>query len=162
MILFASSGNPSNTLYSVRPDGSLRWKFDFEGSARSPAIGDDNTVYLAAKILYAISFDGSLRWKLDLPENATSSIAISHDGTLYFVVNDNLYSVYSNSNALAGGDWPMLQHDALHSGRQEFAITSPLREFVFGTPVSRQLEVVGGTPDFTWSVIQGGLPPGWS
>jgi len=60
-------GSNDYNLYSINPDGSLKWKFRMESDVldSSPAIGLDGTVYVGNRdgYVYALSQNGALKWK---------------------------------------------------------------------------------------------------
>ena len=84
-----------NCIYAVKPDGTLKWKFDTEGSASSAAIGSDGTVYVGSwyNNLYAINSDGTLKWKFDTGSYVQSSPAIGSDGTVYIGSWGTLFAI---------------------------------------------------------------------
>ncbi|MCL5283436.1 MAG: PQQ-binding-like beta-propeller repeat protein, partial [Armatimonadetes bacterium] len=49
-------GSEGYNLYAIKPDGTLKWKYQTGGIGSSPAIGADGTVYVgsADHNLYAI------------------------------------------------------------------------------------------------------------
>ncbi len=78
------------TLYTLNPDGTLRWTFPYqegEGGPGSPTIGTDGAIYFTDHELYALNPDGTLRWSFPDPQNPpfgmASSPAIAADGTIY-------------------------------------------------------------------------------
>ncbi len=78
-IYFVYSG-----LWSLTPDGDLRWIYPFDFYAGSnPAIGPDGTIYAwpYASTLYAIRPDGSLKWVSY--SISPSSLSVNPDGKLY-------------------------------------------------------------------------------
>ncbi|PIR66972.1 MAG: hypothetical protein COU51_00970, partial [Parcubacteria group bacterium CG10_big_fil_rev_8_21_14_0_10_36_14] len=81
-----------NTLYSLNPDGSLKWRFDADKPSypetASPAIGSRGTVYMSfwEDGLYALNpDDGSIKWKNS--ESAVSSPVVGADGTIYVIIS---------------------------------------------------------------------------
>ncbi len=79
-------------LYSIRPDGTLKW--DFHTGGRAPLIGADGTVYVGAPDLFAINPDGTEKWKfiVDGGSHSTSG-AIGIDGTIYIGAYRKLYAI---------------------------------------------------------------------
>ncbi|RLE71848.1 MAG: hypothetical protein DRJ45_02925, partial [Thermoprotei archaeon] len=78
-------------LYSINPDGSLKWKFKTGDDIwSSPAIAKDGTIYVGSLdgYLYAINPDGSLKWKFKTGGSVVSSPAIAQDGTIYVGSDD--------------------------------------------------------------------------
>ena len=95
-----SSARNSVFLYSLNPDGTLKWKYEMKGvvNSSSPNIGSDSTVYVhtsngsAIGILYAVNPDGTLRWK-KTGEGYEVSPVIDSDGNIYFASRDTIYSI---------------------------------------------------------------------
>ena len=100
------AGSADGNLYAIRPDGTLKWKFEsspvmgdgepihFEFES-SPAIGRDGTIYFNSwdGNLYAINPDGTLRWKSEVL-GMSATPAIGSDGTNYTRSADgNLYAI---------------------------------------------------------------------
>jgi outer membrane protein assembly factor BamB len=79
-------------LYSVRPDGTLKWKAAHRSEyplGSAPAIAPDGTIYANTHdgVLHAFRPDGSLKWTFETPGivvDVPSSPAIGGDGTVYF------------------------------------------------------------------------------
>ncbi len=84
-----------DSLYAIRPDGSIRWVFGFdradELSFADPTIDDDGTIYIPTESysvgahLYAVRADGTMKWRHHIEENLPirASVTIGADGTLY-------------------------------------------------------------------------------
>jgi hypothetical protein len=83
-------------LHALKAGGKTLWTFDlggYAGPTASPAIGDNNTLYVGATKFYAINPDGSLKWSYDTGHYIEGPPAIAKDGTLYFPSADYLYAV---------------------------------------------------------------------
>ena len=100
----------TGSLYAIRPDGTVKWRFSFAGlpSNTAPAIAADGTIYVhmngnegniaAPEKLYAVNPDGTLQWTF-LPSgdaasycsSQQSSPAIGSDGTIYFGSMNTLF-----------------------------------------------------------------------
>ena len=79
-------GSTDHFLYALKPDGTVKWKFETGGDlSASPAIGSDGTIYIgsADRQFYAINPDGTLKWIFPTKAVFTSSAAIGADGTIY-------------------------------------------------------------------------------
>ena len=115
-------GSNDNNLYAINPNGTMKWKFEtgdrIEGT---PAIDSDGTIYIGSSDhnFYAINPDGTMKWKFVSEYGVISSPAIDTDGTIYICSYEGYLYAIKGSAALANSHWPMFQHDALHSGRQE-------------------------------------------
>jgi len=88
-----NNANPSTAwLYSLDPAGSLRWKQQVrrvlpETGMNSPAIGDDNTIYILGEKLFAFNSDGTVRWSYGHQPAAYIAMnapIIDPAGNLYF------------------------------------------------------------------------------
>jgi len=84
-------------LSAVNPNGSLKWKYQIDGSVSSlPAIASDGTIYVGLNegYLYAVKSDGTLKWKFGTGSRIDSSPAIAGDGTIYVGSDDGyLYAI---------------------------------------------------------------------
>ena len=61
---------------------------------------------------------GTLKWNFETGGAVNQSAALGADGTIYFGSFDkHLYAVRTDSMGLADSAWPMIKHDAHHSGR---------------------------------------------
>ncbi len=95
--------NTQNKLYAIDPDGTIKWSNRYNFSSSAPAIGE-KAIYLgtSARKFYAINMDGTVKWNFTVAYEATSTPAISEDGTIYFTSGNfgweptNLYALYSN------------------------------------------------------------------
>jgi len=83
-------GSDDGYLYSVYPNGTLKWKFRAERGVGDfgshPAIAEDGTVYFGTTFgsyIQAVNPDGSFKWKYWVPEIDTS-ITIGNDGVIYY------------------------------------------------------------------------------
>jgi outer membrane protein assembly factor BamB len=91
----------SETLYAVKPDGTLDWARDLENSVNSaPAISPDGHVYVATTrdtsgwSLWAWTFDGMSGWQMSIADEADfASPAAAPDSTVYFGAERYLYAV---------------------------------------------------------------------
>jgi outer membrane protein assembly factor BamB len=80
------------TLRATAPDGTPKWAFQADEflPSRSPAIGDDGTVYIGdypaplpgPATLYAINPDGTLRWTFG-SSDGFGTVTIGPNGTIY-------------------------------------------------------------------------------
>ncbi|MGD8366416.1 MAG: PQQ-binding-like beta-propeller repeat protein [Desulfobacterales bacterium] len=100
-------GSLDNRVWSIRPDGSEKWRYDTQANVYSAAvIGPDRTVYIGSNVsggrLLALSDTGALKWKYDVASDLKSPPALDSNGILYFgtSVNDPyFYALDSNSPA---------------------------------------------------------------
>ncbi|MBN2213265.1 MAG: PQQ-binding-like beta-propeller repeat protein [Bacteroidales bacterium] len=91
----------SGSLYAVKPDGTLKWRYDLDNNATSPVIGEDGTIYIMDRknVLYALDRGGILKWRYngwdndDFAEVGQRTVAIGYDNTLYVFVGLDLYAV---------------------------------------------------------------------
>ncbi|MCK5606589.1 PQQ-like beta-propeller repeat protein, partial [Candidatus Pacearchaeota archaeon] len=89
------------SIYALDSGGNLKWEYKtnddydyYKELSRSPAIGSDGTIYFVGKYaIYAIKPDGTLKWRDYVgysPPNYKSSLAIGHNGILYFTKGNAL------------------------------------------------------------------------
>ena len=85
VVVASSSGN----VYSLTPDGLLRWVVPSIGPDGGPSIGADGTVYVASiNTITAIAPDGTIRWSYTEPWSGQGVIAgptVGPDGNVYVI-----------------------------------------------------------------------------
>jgi hypothetical protein len=94
-------GNYSDSLYAMRPDGSLDWAHDLGRDCNSaPAVGPGGRVYVATTRgeggwkLWALTPGGTVAWAFDLAGQADfASPAVGPDSTVYVGAGRYLYAV---------------------------------------------------------------------
>jgi hypothetical protein len=78
---------PSNNynLYSINPNGTMKWKFKCGWVERSAVIADDGTIYFGSmnEYLYALYPNGTMKWKFKTAGGIESSPAIDENGIIY-------------------------------------------------------------------------------
>ena len=103
-------------LYALGQDGSELWSFETKGPGQvstgsifaSPAIGSDETVYIAGLYdpnLYALNpNDGSLKWTCNFESQGWpfASPVVAPDGTIYqsLLYDSNLYAIEPNTGTI--------------------------------------------------------------
>ncbi|OGL47752.1 MAG: hypothetical protein A2161_05110 [Candidatus Schekmanbacteria bacterium RBG_13_48_7] len=106
--------------YALNSDGSLKWEYHFlHNIYSSPLIGADGVIYIGVyNSVWALNPDGMLRWGYDCGISYLQSPVLAPDGTLYICADDGkLFAIYTSSPGLSNSPWPMLSHDAQHTGR---------------------------------------------
>jgi outer membrane protein assembly factor BamB len=84
-----------SVLHAVRADGSRVWDNSDRAWQSTPAVASDSAIYVAAnRVLAALNPDGSTRWELPLEANLRVAPAISSDGSLYLVTEDNALQAF--------------------------------------------------------------------
>jgi len=85
-------------LYSLRPDGSVRWSF-VHGNRKNPIMSGDpvidreGNVTFAFDTLYSVDHTGTLRWKLSLEGGeGDAPLVCDAAGTIYAVVGNTAIS----------------------------------------------------------------------
>lgn len=106
--------------YALSPNGTLKWRSELEGSSLAvPAIASDGTIHvLAGRYFYSFNPDGSLEWRTAMEGATEGSTAVGPDGTVYVCESQHFYA-FEGSSPLASSPWPMLGHDAQHTGRAD-------------------------------------------
>ena len=84
----ASSGD----VYSLTPQGTLRWTVQFLGGDGGPSVGADGTVYVASgSTITAIASNGSIRWQFTEPgaggQGVIAGPNVGPDGNIYAVTD---------------------------------------------------------------------------
>jgi outer membrane protein assembly factor BamB len=96
--------------YALKPDGTLKWRFEAEGaphwlaySGPAPVVGADGTIYVAfEKFLYALNPDGTIKWEWKDP-SPVGGVAIygnllitqPHSPTGLLIFSDNSPTLYA-------------------------------------------------------------------
>lgn len=99
-------GSDDQSVYAVRPDGAVQWKYTTAASvASTPTIGKDGTLYVGSRDhkLYAISPNGKLKWAFTAGYYIDSSPAIGSDGTVYITADDG--ALYALNAADGSAKW---------------------------------------------------------
>jgi len=109
----------AKNLYSVYPNGTLKWEYDTPYYIMStPAIDENGILYVGTiwalpNYLYAIyTNNGTLKWKFQTANHIFSSPAIGDDGSIYFGSEDDyIYALYPNGTL----KWKYLTNVAVYS-----------------------------------------------
>jgi len=93
----------SGKVYSLDPNGSLKWSYQTGGAVNSsPAIATDGTIYIGSDDgkIYALNpQDGSPKWSSQTGRAVSSSPAIGVDGTVYIGSDDcKLYALNTDGS----------------------------------------------------------------
>ncbi|MCI0748315.1 MAG: PQQ-binding-like beta-propeller repeat protein, partial [Verrucomicrobia subdivision 3 bacterium] len=90
--IYVGAGLPE-TLYALRPDGSLKWKFAVRESMYAPIVGADGTIYFGVYFdgFYALAPDGTRKWHYPI-DGYNIFGAIGEDGTVYVSGSDRLFA----------------------------------------------------------------------
>ena len=88
---------PSDYLYAVNSDGSVKWKFKTDGKITSrPVLRKDGAIYvIAGNRLYALNLDGSVKLNIRIHGKISSEPVTSEDGTIYFASGEYIYAISS-------------------------------------------------------------------
>ncbi len=89
VILSNSKGN----IFSVRPDGSIQWKYLSQGNQKTSAtVAGDGSIYFGSDngTFYALDPDGYEKWLFQANRAIKTTPAIDADGTIYFGSDDSL------------------------------------------------------------------------
>jgi outer membrane protein assembly factor BamB len=122
---------PGKAIYAFAPNGQTVWHALSENYSFGPppptvaAIGDAGTVYYCvSNSVFALSQGGEVLWVVAGGEPgpgvylATTSPAVSADGTIYAALGSKLYAI-AGTNALANAPWPMYRQNPRHTGKVE-------------------------------------------
>jgi outer membrane protein assembly factor BamB len=80
--------NDAHSLYSLNPDGAVRWVFEHNNSffARwesGMAMDKQGNIYFAYDTLYSVSYNGELNWKKPLDTFNLGNIVVDNIGNIY-------------------------------------------------------------------------------
>jgi hypothetical protein len=82
----APSGDPSNGLYALNPDGTLQWSFPTSSYLSAPAVDVGGTIYVTSGFpdpqLYAVNADGTQKWVLPVGQWGLGGPMVGTDGTI--------------------------------------------------------------------------------
>lgn len=90
-------GSSDGLFYAINPNGSLKWFLNI-GRAdyhTSPAIGLDNTLYVANGKLWAINPDGTIKWKTTINDIVDTSPAIDANDSIYVGSSDGFIYAFN-------------------------------------------------------------------
>ncbi|WP_232015929.1 S-layer homology domain-containing protein [Paenibacillus baekrokdamisoli] len=94
-------GNVSDTLFAVKPNGSIKWTYKAGGLVNTtPVVGSDGMIYVGAddSKLYAINPNGTKQWEYALGGTPFSPI-IGTDGMIYVgAANQTVYALLPNNS----------------------------------------------------------------
>jgi outer membrane protein assembly factor BamB len=128
-IYIGSSAGDFNALNPDGPDESrLKWKFESPKAIFSTAaVRSDGSVIFGSQDHYIRALnpaDGTQRWAYQTGGVVDSSPVVATDGSIYVgSLDGRLYAFNGNVPLSAFSSWPMLQRDAMHSGRAHDAST---------------------------------------
>ncbi len=118
-------------LIAIRPDGTIKGRYDFSFELSLPTMGIDGTIYVTADNtekgeLYAVGQDGNIIWKMMPPHFfGFQNIPISPDGgTLYLF--DKMKGTNIISSLCAIGTDGQLKWSYFLGGKQTYDDYSPL------------------------------------
>ena len=110
-------GSWDTYVYAVNTDGSLKWKYQTDGSIAplaSPTLSNDgNTIYVGSGdrnkdeggTLYALNANGNLLWKVENLDGArVSGAVVGTDGTIYATGSGRVHAFDKNGNKLWESD----------------------------------------------------------
>ncbi len=143
-------GAADNKLYSITPEGAIRWTYTAGGAFRSssPVIASDGAIYIGCSDgkVYCVESDGTLR-RTYATANEVWTAPLLHQGRLYLTSYDyRLYAV-DVGQVPASTAWPMDRQN-LH---RTAAVISPA--LAIGVqPVARSAEV-GETVTFAVGAV---------
>ncbi len=98
-------------LYSLSPNGTLRWKFEYSWGSPligyiDPTIDVYGNIYFGTDTLYSLDYSGNLRWKTSIPENSIvgSPLICDKEGNIYLstfnLASINKVFCYSNKGII--------------------------------------------------------------
>jgi len=97
-------GTVDGILYSISPEGTLKWKYTCGNSIEMPSIGSDGTIYFGLGEVYrddddgegsivALSSNGKQKWKTQLGKLEPYQPAIGTNGYLYVGTGRGFYAL---------------------------------------------------------------------
>lgn len=116
-------GNSNGLVFALQPDGSVGPIWTTTNYINTtPAIGLDGTIYVSSHDgnCYAFNPDGTTSFVWNVGMEMWASPTIATNGLIYQNHQGNLYTLYGLSwptGGLALSAWPMLSHDARHTGQ---------------------------------------------
>lgn len=116
-------GSLDGRFYAVNPDHSTKWSVNLHTEVISTAaVRADGTIIFGANdnFVHALNpADGTTKWTYPTGDPVQTSPAIAADGSIYVgSLDGKLHAIYGSGSPLSTvSSWPMLNHDASHSGR---------------------------------------------
>lgn len=86
------TGTTDGYLYTIYPNGTLKWRNTDSGDVRGPALDNQGNIYFTSRDfhLYCINPNGTLKWKTEkLKAPFDYGPVIGDDGTIYALPRDN-------------------------------------------------------------------------
>jgi outer membrane protein assembly factor BamB len=173
-------GTEDGNLYSLNPDGSLRWQFQTRGPIyTSPTIGK-NGIYFGCSdsTLYCLDFDGKELWEFRVGEEIYSTPAIDQRGVVYFGCDDGIfYAINDNGKLLwsyqTGDELPFspaigpdgtiyVISDSVYAftpaGKKRYAFPPPEDGYYATSPIVDQQSIVysGNTNGYLYAILPNG------
>jgi outer membrane protein assembly factor BamB len=113
-------GITDGNVYSVAPDGQVRWKFATgKAMISTPAISRSGVLYVGSQTnyLYALDASGKPKWVFQA-QGEVLSPTIGPDGTVYVQTTDGvLHAIAQPENGGLAGQWPKLDADQRNTAR---------------------------------------------
>ncbi|NCQ18706.1 MAG: hypothetical protein COZ80_00495 [Ignavibacteria bacterium CG_4_8_14_3_um_filter_37_9] len=108
-----SSSGEQPALYSLKPDGTVRWVYIHKNIledgivANSPTIDKNGNIYFAFDSLYSVDYQGKLRWKQLLPGIADCPLVCDAEGMVYAgsSIHDQLFITIKAFNSNGALVW---------------------------------------------------------
>jgi outer membrane protein assembly factor BamB len=95
-------GSEEGTLYSLTPEGNLRWQFQARGPIYTSPVVGKNGIYFGCSdsTLYCLDFNGKKLWEFRVNEEIYSTPAIDQRGIVYFGCDDSIFYALNDKGKL--------------------------------------------------------------
>jgi hypothetical protein len=95
--VYRSPPNGQGALSALRPNGSVLWSTEFNGTLTAPTIANDGSIYVCEKglmnpedsRLYSVAPNGTIKWSSEPKVTFCPSPALGKDGTIYASFQNN-------------------------------------------------------------------------
>ena len=159
-------GSWDTYVYAVNSDGSLKWKYQTDGSIAplaSPTLSNDGgTIYVGSGdrnkdvggTLYALNSDGTLKWKVaNLDSARVSGAVVGSDGTIYATGSGKVHAFDENGNKQweSGKDTASSLAPSLSSDGTLYVGTSDGKVYAIDSSngITKWYYQTGANPDYT-------------
>jgi outer membrane protein assembly factor BamB len=120
LLTLNSELNNKHSLYSLKPDGTVRWIFEHNNrnlteNENGIAMDYEGNIYFAYDSLYSVNYEGKLNWKMSLKYLNLAPLVIDAIGTVYI--------------QRSGDGLNQLPLAVTKEGKILWEITSPLNSF---------------------------------
>lgn len=113
--IYISSNSQDDHLYTVNPDGHLKWKVSIDSNVTAPAIDKNGNLYVGSEkgILYTFDNNGSKKWQFESNASIIVAPVIGADGIVYACAGKVVFALDSKNGDVL---WQFNAQDNITAG----------------------------------------------